>query len=200
MGENICVYCSSSDAIAADFFEAAEELGALLARRKKVLVYGGGRLGLMGALARAVHQNGGRVVGVIPEALLPQVYEPADAMVVTRDMRERKAVMESRADAFIGLPGGFGTLEEVLETLTLKQLHFHEKPIVLINVRGFYDRLLDLFEYIYAEHFAKPEFRHLYHVAHNPAEALDYIETYRPVSLPRKWTGDDGGDPSGRGR
>lgn len=183
----ICVYCSSSDAVAPVYFDAARELGCALADRGHTLVYGGGRRGLMGEVARAVHEAGGRVVGVIPEALMAQHYKQADETVVTGDMRERKAVMESRADAFIALPGGFGTLEEVLEILTLKQLRFHNKPIVLANIEGYYAHLAEMFEHLYAHHFSKPDYRVLYHVAPSIDDVLTYIETYTPPDLPDKW-------------
>src|SRR5437867_216516 len=131
----ICVFSSSSDAVAPHYVELAQSFGALLARRHMGLVYGAGRVGLMGVLARAVHAHGGRVIGVIPDFLRAQevAYEEADELIVTRDLRERKAIMESRYDAFVALPGGFGTLEEILEILTLKQLATHAKPVVFLN-------------------------------------------------------------------
>jgi uncharacterized protein (TIGR00730 family) len=190
----MCVFCSSSDAVDPIFFDAAAQLGALIVRRGWTLIYGGGRIGLMGALARAVHQNGGQVIGVIPEALQAKglAYPAADELVVTRDLRERKAVMESRADAFVGLPGGFGTLEELLEIVTLKQLKFHTKPIILVNTRGFYDPLQHMFERIYQERFAKPDYRQLYHIASDTQAIFSYIETYQPAQLEDKWFKDQG--------
>lgn len=189
MQKTMCVFCSSSDAVAPIFFEAATELGKLMAQRNYALVYGGGRLGLMGALARSVHQNGGKVIGVIPESLRVEgiTYEGADELIVTGDLRQRKATMEARADAFVGLPGGFGTLEETLEILTLKQLKLHTKPIVLVNTQGFYEPLLQLFEHIYQERFAKPDYRQLYHMVPDADSVFPYLETYRPVQLDRKW-------------
>jgi uncharacterized protein (TIGR00730 family) len=143
----------------------------------------------MGALARAVHRNGGRVIGIIPGSIQDKgiTYETADELVVTRDLRERKAVMEARSDAFVGLPGGFGTLEEILEILTLKQLGLHAKPIVLVNTLGFYDHLVRFFEHIYRERFARPDYRQLYHIAPEAAGVFSYLETYRPVQLQSKW-------------
>lgn len=185
--KTICVYCSSSDALDPAFFQAAGALGAEIARQGHALVYGGGKSGLMGAVARAVQQGGGKVIGVIPEALYAQCYDTADEIVTTRDLRERKAIMEARADAFIGLPGGFGTLEEVLEILTLKQLHFHDKPIVLMNTLGYYDHLLMLFERLYEQRFAKAASRQLYHVAPDAPGVVSYIESYVPPEIPTKW-------------
>jgi cytokinin riboside 5'-monophosphate phosphoribohydrolase len=189
MGCSICVYCASSDAVDALFFDAAERLGALLAARGDTLVYGGGNIGLMGALARSVHRGGGRVVGVIPERLrgLELAYEEADELVVTRDLRERKQVMESRADAFIALPGGFGTLEETVEVLTLRQLRMLEHPIVLLNTEGFYDPLWRLFEHMVEHRFVKPTALGLIHLAATPADALAHIDAWKPVESGAKW-------------
>ena len=146
--KTICVYCSSSDAIAPAYFEVARELGAQIAVRGNTLVYGGADLGLMGAVARAVHDGGGRVIGIIPQTLQERgiTYDVADETIITRDLRERKAQMAARADAFVTLPGGVGTLEELLETLTLRQLQEHTKPIVLLNANDYYAPLLALFD------------------------------------------------------
>jgi uncharacterized protein (TIGR00730 family) len=189
MHQTVCVYCSSSDAVPARYFEAARELGALIAHRRVTMVYGGGRVGLMGAVAMAVHEHKGRVIGVIPDYLrLKEVcYEEADELIVTKDMRERKAIMEDRADAFITLPGGFGTLEELLEILTLKQLGRHHKPIVLLNTGGFFNPLVELFEQIYIEKFARQEYREFYHLAATPEDVFRYLDGYRPPEQGSKW-------------
>ncbi|MDD2708513.1 MAG: TIGR00730 family Rossman fold protein [Verrucomicrobiae bacterium] len=186
---SVCVYSASSNAIDPAFFSAADELGALLAAKKWTLVFGGGKVGLMGEVARAVHRAGGRVVGVIPESLKKKeiAYDMADELVVTRTMRERKAIMDERADAFIALPGGFGTLEEIIEALTLKLLRYHRKPVVFLNTNGFYDPLLTLFDHIYEHRFAKAECRALYHVCRQPKEAVWYLEQYVPPPSDRKW-------------
>jgi hypothetical protein len=189
MSKTICVYCSSSEALDPSYYQAANELGALMARQNYKLIYGGGRIGLMGALARAVHQHGGRIIGVIPKSLKEKelAYEACDELIVTRDLRDRKAIMETRADAFVALPGGFGTLEEVLEILTLKQLQFHLKPIILVNTNAFYDHLIRLCEHIYRERFAKPDSRLLYHVAADAANVFSHLENYQPPQLQSKW-------------
>jgi cytokinin riboside 5'-monophosphate phosphoribohydrolase len=189
MNGSVCVYCSSSDAVPEAYFDAARAFGAALAQRGRALVYGGGNIGLMGTLARSVHEHGGKVIGVIPEALreLELAYKGADELIVTANLRERKAAMESRAEAFVALPGGYGTLEEVVEILTLKQLHYHAKPIVIVNTADFYRPLLTMFEQLYAQKFAKPETRMLYHVADDAADALAYIDDYEPVKTPQKW-------------
>ncbi len=186
---NICVYCSSSDAVAPVHFETAAALGGLMARRNHALVYGGASVGLMGAVARAVHAGGGSIISVMPEAVRNAgiTFEEAGEIIYTGTLRERKAVMEERADAFIALPGGFGTLEEVLEIITLKQLKLNTRPVVFVNTNGFYDPLIDMFETMYEGKFAKSVYRGLYATADGPVGALDYIEKYRPVELESKW-------------
>ena len=179
MLQNICVYCSSSNRIAVPYFEMADAAGRLLAERGYTLVYGGGNVGLMGRMARAVHAHGGRVVGVIPERLKAVegvAYDIADELIITETMQERKAVMFTQADAFLVLPGGFGTLEEFLEVLTLRSLGYHDKAIALVNTGGFYDPLLELFDHFFEAHFARPHTRSLYHVAADPEDALRYLE------------------------
>ena len=179
MLDTLCVYCSSSNRIAAPYFEMADAVGRLLARRGYTLLYGGGNVGLMGQMARAVHTHGGRVVGVIPEALKARegvAYDVADELIITETMQQRKAILFTRADAFLVLPGGFGTLEEFLEVLTLRQLGYHDKAIALVNTGGFYDLLLDLFEHFYHEQFARTRTRDAYFVATDPEDALAYLE------------------------
>lgn len=179
MSRNICVYCSSSNRVAAKYFEVAEAAGRLLGERGHTLIYGGGNVGLMGVLARSVHTHGGRVVGVIPDALKARegvAYDVADQLITTRTMQKRKAIMFSRAEAFMVLPGGFGTLEEFFEVLTLRQLGYHPHPIALVNTDGFYEPLLTLFDHLYEEHFAHPAHQSLYYVAPHPADALQYID------------------------
>lgn len=190
MERAICVYCSSSNAVDAAHFSAARELGQAMAARGFALVYGGTNVGLMGAVAQAVHEHGGKVIGVIPEALQAKgiAYDQADELIVTPDMRTRKAAMAERATAFVGLAGGFGTLEEILETITLKQLNYHDKPIALLNVAGFYDPLVSLFEHVYEHRFAKPEYRELYHITPSIDSLLSYLEQYQPPNIQvNKW-------------
>ena len=192
MDKVICVYSSSSCAVDRKYFDAAEELGRQIALRKDVFLFGGGLVGLMGASAKAVHCYGGKVIGVIPEALNMKgiVYESCDELIVTTGMRERKAVMDSRSDAFIALPGGYGTLEEILEIITLKQLKYHNKPVAILNLDGFYDNLISQFDLIIQNRFAKPENSELYFVAGSVTEALEYIDNYRPMVFTDKWLTD----------
>lgn len=186
---NITVFCSSSDAVDPVFFQVARELGEEIAIRRHTLIYGGTGIGLMGALARATHEAHGRVVGVIPGYLADRgiAYEKCDDLVIAPDLRERKATMEARADAFIVLPGGFGTLEEAVEIITLKQLQQHRKAVVILNAHGFYDPLHTLFEHFYEQHFAKPASRALYHFAPTVEDAFEYLDAYKPVTVPTKW-------------
>ena len=189
MSLSICVYCSSSSAVDGAYRDAARELGRLIAARGHSLVYGGANVGLMGDLARAVKDGGGRVLGVIPRRLVEfdLSFAEADHLLVTETMGERKALMIEHADAYVALPGGFGTLEELLEVMTLKQLEYLRGAIVLLNTVRFYDPLLAHFERLYQERFARPEYRTLYHVAADATDALDHIEGYAEGVLPRKW-------------
>ena len=147
---NICVYCGSSPGTDPDFVAAASHFGKILAENRIGLVYGGGSTGLMGALAQAVHAHGGEVVGVIPEFLRmrERMFKLAREIVVTQDMHERKRIMFERADAFVALPGGIGTLEELVEQLTWAQLGRHKKPILIVNLKGYWDGLIELFDHM----------------------------------------------------
>jgi hypothetical protein len=175
---SICVYCSSSNAIADRYPPLADTLGRAIARRGHTLVYGGGAVGLMGVLAHAVHEEGGEVTGVIPAKLQDRegIAYDADELIVTDSMRERKRLMFERADAFVVLPGGYGTLEEFMEVLTLRQLGYHDRPIVILNADGFFDTLLTFFEELREGHFAREAVTELAHVVDASDEALDRIE------------------------
>lgn len=188
MHKKICIYCSSSDAVDPIYFQAAKELAGLIATGGHTLVYGGASIGLMGEIARTSHQFGGKVVGVIPEGIknMGIAYEAADEFIITKDLRERKSVMENFSDAFIALPGGFGTLEEILEMITLKQLNFHNRPLVFLNIDNFYSPFFEFFDHIYKSRFAKAECESLYFVANDPKSAVKYIEEYIPAVIPAK--------------
>jgi uncharacterized protein (TIGR00730 family) len=187
--QRIAVYCSSSDQIKKVFFDQAIGLGSLMAANDIDLVYGGGMVGLMGAVAKSLKSHQGHTIGVTPEALKIDgvVNTIDDELIITPDMHTRKAKMIALADGFVGLAGGFGTLEELLEVMTLKQLGYHEKPIVFLNTDGYYNHLLEMFEHIYSENFAKAEYRQLYHISETPEEAIDYLLNYQPPQLPDKW-------------
>ena len=183
------MFCASSHSIRAEYFDAATELGRLLGAKGYDLIFGGGTRGLMGHVARALHSAGGRVTGVVPRALNVDgiIYADCDELVVTETMRERKAEMDRRSDAFIALPGGFGTLEEIVEHVTLKQLKYHPKPLILINTAGLYEPLIRFFDHLVSEGFVLAEHREVYHVAGTPAEAVGYLERYAAPSLPEKY-------------
>src|SRR5882672_414125 len=189
MQKLLCVYCSSSDRLDPKYAAAATELGRELVARGWGLVYGGGKTGLMGAVARAAKAGGGRVVGVIPEFMKARelAFDEADELVTVVTMRERKLLMEARADAFVALPGGWGTLEEILEILTLRQLDIVKKPCVFFNQDGFYDDLIRLFERMLAEKFFKPSNMDLFRVATTVPEVFTQIEAARGVQAESKW-------------
>ncbi len=189
MSKLLCVYCASSDRLDPKYYAVAAELGRELVARGWGLVYGGGKTGTMGAVARAVKQAGGKVVGVIPEFMKVRelAYEEADELVTVVTMRERKLLLETRADAFVTLPGGWGTLEEILEILTLRQLDVVQKPCVFLNQDGFYDPLLQLFDRMLAENFFKPSNLQLFQVAATVPEVFALLETAAPVTADSKW-------------
>ncbi len=184
----LCVYCSSSDRLAPKYYAAAAELGRGLAGRGWGLVYGGGRTGLMGAVARSAKEAGGRVVGVIPEFMKARelAYDQADELISVLTMRERKMLMESRADAFVALPGGWGTLEEMMEILTLRQVDVLRKPCVFLNQDGYYDGLLEFFRKMVAEKFSKPSNLQLFSVAASVDEVFALLEG-AAVPAETKW-------------
>jgi uncharacterized protein (TIGR00730 family) len=159
--KRICIYCGSNSGSRPEYTRAAQEMGAALAQRGIELVYGGGRVGLMGTLADAVLAAKGTVIGVIPEALVAKevAHQRLTDLRVVRSMHERKALMADLADAFVALPGGFGTMEEFCEVLTWAQLGLHRKPHGLLNVAGFYDPLLAFFDHAVAENFVRPAHR-----------------------------------------
>jgi len=179
MPKTLCIYCASSDRIDPKYSEAAAALGREMVRRGWGLVYGGGNVGLMGAVARAVKTAGGRVIGVIPEFMKAKelAYAEADEMHSVVTMRERKLMMEMRADAFLALPGGWGTLEELMEILTLRQLNVLHKPVVLFNQDGFYDELLRFFDRMIGEQFNRPSNLKLFTVATTLGEVFAQLET-----------------------
>jgi uncharacterized protein (TIGR00730 family) len=185
----LCVYCSSSDRLDPKYVAATEEIGRELVAQGWGLVYGGGKTGLMGAVARGTKAAGGRVVGVIPEFMKARelAFDAADELVTVVTMRERKLLMETRADAFVALPGGFGTLEEIMEILTLRQLDVVKKPCVFFNQDGFYDDLIRFFERMLAEKFFKPSNMDLFRVANTIPEIFTQIEAAGQVQAESKW-------------
>jgi uncharacterized protein (TIGR00730 family) len=183
--KRICVFCGSNEGRRPEYRAAAEELGRELARRKIGLVYGGGDVGLMGAIADAVLGAGGEVIGVIPKHLMSRElgHNGLTKLHVVHSMHERKALMADSSDAFIALPGGFGTLEEFCEVLTWTQLGLHSKPCGILNARGFYSPLLAMFDHLVEEGFVKPAGRALVIARSSPAELLQALEQWQPVRV-----------------
>ena len=186
---NICVFCSSSNAINEKYFDAAQKMGELIGKGGHCLINGGANVGLMEAATIAASKAGAKTVGIIPERMIGRSLASNNSheVIITNDMMERKDQMRNMSDAFIALPGGFGTLEEILEVITLRQLSYHHKPIVFVNTNNFFDYLFKQFEVSYVELFAKDIYRQLYFVAETPEEAMKYIENYEEVELDSKW-------------
>jgi uncharacterized protein (TIGR00730 family) len=187
--KHVCVFCGSQFGTSPAYAAAARDLGRELARRGHGLVYGGGRLGLMGELATAVLAAGGRVVGVIPQALSGKEIALAEAteLVVVDTMHQRKSLMADRSDAFAALPGGFGTCDELFEILTWAQLGIHRKPVALLNVNGYFTPLFGWLDHIVGEGLLKPKHRELLLVAETPDQLLDRLESWRPGAAEVKW-------------
>jgi uncharacterized protein (TIGR00730 family) len=186
--KRICVLCGSSQGSRPEYRAAAEEMGAELLRRKIGLVFGGGKVGLMGVIADAVLRAGGEAVGVIPEHIMSREigHEGLTKLHVVQSMHERKALMADLSDAFIAMPGGFGTLEEFCEVLTWSQLGLHAKPCGILNVLGYYTPLLAMFDHAVEERFLKPENRGLVLARESAAELLQALAEWRPVRV-EKW-------------
>jgi uncharacterized protein (TIGR00730 family) len=189
----ICVFCGSSSGRRPAYAEAARELGALLASRDIELVYGGGCTGLMGAVADGALAACGRVVGVIPKALVTKELAHAglSEQHIVESMHERKALMAKLADAFIALPGGFGTLEEFCEVLTWSQLGLHVKPCALLNVEGYFQPLIELFEHTVEEGFVNESHRALVVNSNNAAELLETLQRWEAPEIQRWWVNPD---------
>jgi uncharacterized protein (TIGR00730 family) len=184
----ICVFTGSNSGARAAYADAARELGTLLASRGIGLVYGGGRVGLMGTVADAVLAAGGEAIGVIPEALVAKevAHTSLTRLHVVGSMHERKALMADLADAFLAMPGGWGTLEEFFEVITWAQLGLHRKPCGLLNVEGYFDGLLAFLDHSIRERFVRVENAALLAVAAAPAELLDRLGSMRPPAV-EKW-------------
>lgn len=189
MKKNICVFCSSSDIIDEIYFKEAEKLAINIAENNHTLVFGGSNVGLMRKLAETIKENSGFSIGVIPQRILDHNLgcKLVDELIVTSDMNTRKAKLAELADVFIALPGGFGTLEELSEVITAKHLGYHNKPIIILNINGFYNNLLKFYETMYTEKVAKPAYRTFYFVADTISEAFEYIEKYKPEEGINKW-------------
>lgn len=188
--KNICVFASSSNHLEEVFYKEARELGLLIGQNGFNIVYGGSRLGLMYACAGAVKETGGNIIGIMPERLANLgCANPEDCaqFILTSGMRERKAKLDELSEAVIAIAGGYGTLEELSELIVQKQLGYNNKPIVILNTDGFYDKLIEFFETIISRNFANEESRKLYYVAQTPIEAIEYIKNYVPEEIGTKF-------------
>ncbi len=179
--KSICVFCASSELVDNNYKKIAKELGREIGKKGIDLVYGGAYIGLMGCVARGVHEEKGNVIGILPQFFRSKdiEYLDADELIVTKDMRERKAKMDERSDAFIVLPGGMGTLEEAMEILSMRQLKLTDKPLVFINSHGFYDNLNKTFDVMIEQKFAKENIRKMFAMTPDPITALEYILNYK---------------------
>jgi hypothetical protein len=186
---NVCVFASSSDAVDRVYRDAAADLGRRMGQAGHGFLFGGGEVGLMGEAARAAKEAGSRVTGVIVDFMNAAgvSYSGCDALHVTATMAERKSLLEGMSDAYVALPGGFGTLDELAQVITLAQLGLAEKPIALLNTAGFYDPLVGFFDQLFEKRFAKAASAGLYRFVATPSEALAYIEGWKPGPKIRKW-------------
>jgi uncharacterized protein (TIGR00730 family) len=173
----VCIFASSSSHINSDYADAASELGLLLSRAGTEVVFGGGGIGLMGKLADTIIENNGTITGVIPSFMKDQGWDHSDVneMIITSDMGERKKQMFAMADAIVALPGGVGTLEELAEAITLKQLGLFKGPIIILNTLNFYKSLLDFFEHMVSEYFLRFEHKTIWEIAETPREVMTIL-------------------------
>ncbi|MBF0666192.1 MAG: TIGR00730 family Rossman fold protein [Brevundimonas sp.] len=175
-GKSVCLFCGSSETVKAEYLAAARAIGEATAREGWRLVYGGGGVGLMGASARAAHEAGGRVLGVMPGFLRSRerLFDEVETLVV-QSMHERKTIMYDQSDAFVVAPGGVGTLEEVIEVLSWKRLDLHTKPVIFLNLNGFWDTLVAVMEHSIAEGMTPASFRQAWTVCNTVEESIEAV-------------------------
>ena len=181
----VCLYGASSNTLAQSYLDAAYAAGRLLAEHGHTLVFGGGAQGVMGAAARGAHSAGGRIIGIAPSFFHVDgiLYDQCSEFIYTETMRQRKGIMDEKAEAFLLAPGGIGSFEEFFEILTLKQLGRHNRPIAVLNTNGYYQPLQTMLEHTVAEHFATPPCLELYRLCDTPEEAVAYLEHYDAAAL-----------------
>jgi hypothetical protein len=187
--KSICVYCGSADGLKKDYYDAAYYLGQILANQNITLVYGAGKTGLMGAVANGVLDNNGKVIGVVPKLLNePQlIHANLTELVVLPNIHQRKARMSELADAFIALPGGFGTFDELFETLTWAQIGIHQKPIGLLNVNHYFEPLMSMVEHALNENFIYAEHKVLLIIDDEPLNLLEKITRFQQPEGLKRW-------------
>ena len=182
MIRSVTVYLSARDSVHRDYFTAADEMGRGIADAGWNLVYGGNNVGLMRAVADGARAAGGRVIGITPQLMVDEgIHDPNCELTVTTTMRERKALLEQNGDAFVILPGGIGTFEELFEILVGRQLGYHNKPIVFLNTLNYYAPLLAMMEHGIEHSFIRPVNRELYYVAQTPADVIAYLKAFYPI-------------------
>lgn len=188
---NIGVFCASADHIREEYFNEARKLGEEIARRSWCLVYGGTTCGLMKVTAEAALQNGGKVTGIIPECIADRgvAAQNITSLILVKDMKERKELLRSHSDAFIALPGGWGTLEEITEVITLKQLGIHNKPIVFVNTIGYYDLFFAFIKESGERGFISAAYDDIFTVVGTVEEAIYYISHYQERQIVSKYDG-----------
>jgi uncharacterized protein (TIGR00730 family) len=185
----VCIFASSSNRIDSEYGRAASRLGTLLAESGMEVIYGGGGIGLMGKLADAVIAGGGRITGVIPGFMKDEGWDHTEVkdMIVTADMGERKKRMFEKSDAVVALPGGIGTLEELTEAITLKQLGIYKGPVVILNTLNYYKSLIGFLDNMISGQFLKVEHKVIWEVVNSPEEVIDYLKNYEGwIEDPRK--------------
>jgi cytokinin riboside 5'-monophosphate phosphoribohydrolase len=186
MIHSVTVYCSSNAKIGEVFRKSADELGTAIARRGWGLIYGGNRVGMMGILADAARKAGGKVIGITPQRFIDLGVgdDHCDELVVTTDMRDRKQILEFRGDALLALPGGLGTLEEVFEVIVGRQLGYHKKPIVILNIENYYQPLMEMIDHGVEHGFIRAKAEQLFFLADSVAGAMQYLQNVPPDSGP----------------
>ncbi|RYZ10257.1 MAG: TIGR00730 family Rossman fold protein [Myxococcales bacterium] len=184
---SVCVFCGSSPGADPRFFEAAAALGLAIAQSGRVLVYGGAKVGLMGAVADAALTAGGSVIGVLPQALVDRevAHRGLTELHIVASMHERKRLMADRADAFVAMPGGLGTLEELFEVWTWGQLGLHQKPIGLFGPRDFFAPLVEFLDHLVTQRFVKPQHRAMVTVEEDPGALLEHLASHQPTATPQ---------------
>lgn len=186
---SVCIFCGSSAGRNSSYQAAAVQLGRLLTENHLALVYGGGNIGLMGEIAQSVISSGGKAIGVIPRFLVEKelVYNRLTEIRIVETMHERKANMAELADAFVAMPGGFGTLEETIEILTWSQLGLHRKPVGLLNINGYYDNLIEFINHMVTEGFLMREHKEMLLVKEDPGALLEILATFELPTV-GKWS------------
>jgi uncharacterized protein (TIGR00730 family) len=183
--KRICVFCGSSYGHGKEYKKTAVQLGHILVSKKIGLVYGGGDVGLMGTTANTVFDNGGEVIGIIPRHLADQevAHNGISDLRIVNSMHERKALMETLSDAFIAMPGGFGTIEEIFEAITWAQLKLHSKPCGFLNISGFFDKLFDFINTVSTEGFIKKEYLNIMQIDSCPEKLFKKMDCYQPIKI-----------------